>query len=769
MTDNSICLEIIKSLILTCNKVALYARNHPIVKSSLLETYKLFQNLPKQFSKLTFSLKSDTILFNDAALPKNAMGIEELVKKFKDLEIDSISFLPNLEEKELEDFLTLLSCGKKLEAKEAGIKKDLASGSYAHIKANVIRYEKVEEGEKVVSELTKEAEDFLKESEKSIGAGTKDKFLEIFNSFLCGKVDAEQLEEYKKDVISKIIKEPGSLVDIVIKAAIACGSFNKVFSKLKSSILQDLAVEFIDKKKKPDRMIASLLRALDVTLEDEKIADQIKASKKEVDEILSEFYQELKVGILARLFEINKEDSDKFLKRSASFLSEADFAKITDKLTGALLLQGLKKNEIDELLAKMQSSFESKEKVSISKTEYEQLKNKADLFDKNIVDRINEATVELRKKNKRLADEKERVDTVIRNLAEGLIVVDKQGKLVMINPAAEQLLGIEKNQKLGQPLTESLSSNQLVALTKGSLADEEGAFSKEIELKSTDEQTKKVLRASTAVVENENGSTVGMVMVLSDVTRQRQIEKLKSDFVAKMSHELRTPIIAAQKSISLILTQTAGQVNEDQNKFLNIANSNLTRLSRLINEILDLAKIESGKLKVNIAVFDMVELIKEVTQTLSSWATDKNINLVCDVAMEKLDIEADRDKINQVITNLAGNAIKFTPQSGTVTISCREIDKDNVQVDINDNGIGITKEDCKRLFKKFEQVSLVSPAGVGGTGLGLFISKEIIEMHKGNIWVESVIEKGSTFSFTLPKKFVAEEPQENPDTPKDTE
>ncbi len=446
MTQNSVCLEIIKSLVLTCNKVALYARNHPIVKSSLLEISGQFKNLPKQFSKLTFSLKSDTILCNDATLPKNAMGVEELAKKFKDLQIDSISFLPNLEETELEDFLTLLSSGKKLESKEEKIKSNLISGSYAHIKANVIRYEKVEEGEKIVSSLEKEAEDFLKKSVKPPDIGTQDKPLEIFDSFLCGKIDAEALKEYKKDIISRFIKEPGFLVDIVMKAALACGSFDKVFSRLKSSIMEDLAIEFIDQKKNPDRMIASLLRALDITLEDGNIAEQIKINKKDVDAILSEFYQELKVGILTRLFEINEKGSDKFLKRSASFLSQADFAKISDRLTNALIDKGLVKNEVDELLAKMQSSFESKEKISIPKTEYEQLKNKADLFDKNIVDGINEATAELRKKNKRLADEKERVDTVIRNLAEGLIVVDKQGRLVMINPAAEQLLGIEKNQ-----------------------------------------------------------------------------------------------------------------------------------------------------------------------------------------------------------------------------------------------------------------------------------------------------------------------------------
>jgi PAS domain S-box-containing protein len=758
MSEIKICLETVKYLTLTINKFSLYAKNHPIVKQSLEQIFDQFKQLFPKFDPATFSLRGEDLFCNEISLPKGALGVKELIAKFKELQVDSISFKSNLEIVDLENLITLLGAGKKLDSQQQKIKDDLFAGNLSHIKVNVIHYEKIEEGQKVVSDVAKEAEEFIKKS-KPISE-SKDYALETFANFLIGKTTSESLDEYSKDIALKLLKDPAALVNIIIQSAVSCDVLEGIFDKLKTSILDSLAVEFVGTKRKPDTFLGDLEQRILKSLADKELSGKLNIKKEDVADVIAKFSDTLKMHILEKLLLATKQDSEKFFHAASRIISTSEeLSRFSPQLKTMLFEAGIKSDDCNILFAKLETTFEGKEKITISKSEYDQLKNKASLFDKTLLERINEATEELKKKNKRLANEKERVDTVIRNLAEGLIVVNNQGRVVMINPAAEELLGIDKNKKIGQPLLESLASHQLVALTKGNLSDEEGLFSKEIELNSPDEQTKKTLRASTAVVENENGNTVGMVLTLSDVTRQRQVERMKTDFTSHMSHELRTPIIAAQKSISLLLSQAAGNLNTDQDKFLNIANSNLSRLSRLIDAILDVAKIESGRLKLNNAVFNMSDLINEVCESLSSWAKDKRLSLETDFANNVLEVEADRDKINQVLTNLVGNALKFTPQEGKILVSCKfvpandQLPVESIQISVTDNGIGISKEDCLRIFNKFEQVSLVSPAGVGGTGLGLYISKEIIQLHNGRIWVESELEKGSTFIFILPKKF----------------
>src|SRR3989338_3010090 len=212
------------------------------------------------------------------------------------------------------------------------------------------------------------------------------------------------------------------------------------------------------------------------------------------------------------------------------------------------------------------------------------------------------------KKYKKIINEKKQTEAVIRSIAQGLVVVDAQGKVVMINPAAEKLLGVSRPDKVGKSLTEDMKDEQLVSLSQGSPDKED----KEIELISPQDETKKVLRASTAVIENENGQTIGMVSVLSDITKQKELDNLKSAFVANVSHELRTPLVAIDKSLTLILEKEAGDLSQTQEQFLSIAQRNLKRLSALINDLLDLSKLEAGKMEVRRKSLAINNVIQEV-------------------------------------------------------------------------------------------------------------------------------------------------------------
>lgn len=390
----------------------------------------------------------------------------------------------------------------------------------------------------------------------------------------------------------------------------------------------------------------------------------------------------------------------------------------------------------------------------------------ADVFDRELEKRISttaqeistkyEKVIEQKTQNEEIAwkryektlSQKKDTDAVIRSIAEWLVVVDAKGKVVMMNPAAERLLGVSKREKLGHDIKEGVRDDQLVSMVK----TQPGAENREIELNSSEEQTKKILRASSAVIENENGQAVGMVSVLSDITKQKELDRLKATFVANVSHELRTPIIAIDKSISLILSKATGPLTGEQTQFLTIAERNLKRLSRLINDLLDLSKLEAGKMSVNRTLCSINTVISDAVDGVEQWAKTKGITLNKDVQADLPAVNMDPDKIIQVLTNLIGNSIKFTPEGKSVTVGAQLNGSSEIRVSVRDEGIGIPAEHLSHVFDKFFQVGERLSTDIHGTGIGLAISKEIVQMHGGTIWAESEHGKGAVFTFTLPVK-----------------
>lgn len=353
------------------------------------------------------------------------------------------------------------------------------------------------------------------------------------------------------------------------------------------------------------------------------------------------------------------------------------------------------------------------------------------------------------KKYKKALGEKRDTEAVIRSIAEGLVVLDAQGKVIMMNPAAEKLLGVTKKDKIGKPLAENIREEQLISLVTGT--DDPEKEDREIELVSPHDETRKILRASTAVVENENGNTVGLVSVLSDITKQKELDGLKQSFLASVSHELRTPLVAIEKSVSLLLSKTTGPITEAQQQFLDISERNLKRLSRLINDLLDLSKLEAGKLDIARASVSVGEVIDEAAASFETWAKTKNITIDKKIDKDLPQVSADRDRLMQVMVNLIGNALKFTPGGGSIFLAASSDSAKNVvQVSVADTGIGIDKDKLGKIFSKFYQVGERVSSDISGTGIGLSIAKEIVELHGGKIWAESEKDQGAKFIFTLP-------------------
>lgn len=238
----------------------------------------------------------------------------------------------------------------------------------------------------------------------------------------------------------------------------------------------------------------------------------------------------------------------------------------------------------------------------------------------------------------------------------------------------------------------------------------------------------------------------------ADLTERKKLEHLKDEFISTVSHELRTPLTIIREGVSQVLEGILGETTEHQRKFLSIALQAIDRLSRIINDLLDISKIESDKLELKMDLVDLTVLVQELVASPSPYqmkAKNKGLMIQALTPPHRVECYLARDKIIQVFTNLIENALKFTEQ-GTVEILIQD-QGDHVQCSVADTGIGISKEDLPKVFHKFQQFGRTPGPGGKGTGLGLAISKGLVEMHKGKIWIEGERDKGAKFTFVLPK------------------
>lgn len=238
-------------------------------------------------------------------------------------------------------------------------------------------------------------------------------------------------------------------------------------------------------------------------------------------------------------------------------------------------------------------------------------------------------------------------------------------------------------------------------------------------------------------------------MYISDITERKQMDKLKDEFVSTVSHELRTPLSITKEGISSVLDKIHGQINSRQADILRISKNNIDRLTRIVDNLLDVSKIEFGKVEFERKAVDMIDVVKQLAIYFEPKIKAKGLALHVHIPKEKIDVYADRDSVIQVFTNLIGNAIKFT-EKGAIDISVM-VKKAEIQCAVRDTGIGIRREDFPVIFNKFTQFGQPSSGSEKGTGLGLAIAKGIIEMHGGHIQVDSELGKGAVFTFTLPQ------------------
>ena len=247
-----------------------------------------------------------------------------------------------------------------------------------------------------------------------------------------------------------------------------------------------------------------------------------------------------------------------------------------------------------------------------------------------------------------------------------------------------------------------------------------------------------------------------------------QLEKLKSEFISIVSHELRTPLTSIKNSLDILHSGKCGEITPSSDRFLTMAKKNVTRLAGIINDLLDLSKIEAGKMDFHFNPIQIKTIIEDVKSALSGLAKEKSIEIITDEQIELPEIMADSQRLEQVLTNLLSNAIKFTPDNKAITIKSRLLNSSEIKyhacfesymknlngnyivVSVEDQGIGIAESELLHAFDKFAQIENSLSRKVGGTGLGLPIAKQLLEAHKGAIWCDSALEKGSKFHFAIP-------------------
>jgi len=248
---------------------------------------------------------------------------------------------------------------------------------------------------------------------------------------------------------------------------------------------------------------------------------------------------------------------------------------------------------------------------------------------------------------------------------------------------------------------------------------------------------------------DEDGKLTWLDGAIFDITERKEVEHIKDEFLSTVSHELRTPLSITKEGISLVLDQIPGKTNKEQNDILQTAQDNINRLAKIINDLLDVSKIEARKVELERKDVEVPVLLDKLSKMFKGSANERGVNLKFKSYQKNVKFYVDEDKIIQVFTNLIGNSLKFT-EKGKIEIEVNDVGGD-VECSVSDTGRGMSKEDLPKVFDKFQQFGRTSGPGIKGTGLGLSISKSIIEMHGGKIWVESELGKGTKFIFTLPK------------------
>ena len=338
---------------------------------------------------------------------------------------------------------------------------------------------------------------------------------------------------------------------------------------------------------------------------------------------------------------------------------------------------------------------------------------------------------------------------IMNTIPDGLIATDQNGNLVFYNSNAAILFGLQGETALGLPLEKTLKSSDLISFIMETMNLSHSGHSFGHQKVGSIEIGGMTMRVLINSIKGDDGKTIGSVSLLQDVSQKKTMDQLKGDLVSMVSHELKAPLSALLMQLSVVLDGLAGDITTKQKELLGKAKQRTKRMIALVNDLLDLRRIEEGRAVVEIEPLDLGEILHRSIDIMTLSSKDKNITFDVKIVENLSLFSGDRTGMEAVFVNLISNAIKYTSSGGRVQVELKKADK-NFRLRVVDNGIGIEKEDLDHIFDRFYRIKTKQTKSIGGSGLGLYIVKAIVEAHNGTVRVESEVGKGSMFIVSLP-------------------
>jgi two-component system phosphate regulon sensor histidine kinase PhoR len=356
---------------------------------------------------------------------------------------------------------------------------------------------------------------------------------------------------------------------------------------------------------------------------------------------------------------------------------------------------------------------------------------------------LNVMVLRLREQIHNLEAERAKATAILDGMVEGVVAVDGQECILLMNERARAMFGVGPGRGEGKPFLEVIRNADLHEIFRsGRTAG--GVFRHELRLSHPMDRTLRV----TAVPLRLTGEDPGLVLVVDDVTELRRLEHVRTEFIANVSHELRTPLTAIQGYLETLLGG-ALEEREHARRFVEIAFRHTERLGRLLNDLTDLSNIELGKVSLRLAPTPLRPIVDSVLELVAAKARDGEVTLTAEVS-EVIHVQADHDRLVQVLINLVDNAVKYTPAGGSVTVRARPSADGRIEVSVSDTGIGIPRADLPRITERFYRVDKARSRELGGTGLGLAIVKHLVLAHGGDLAIDSAEGRGTTVRVLLP-------------------
>ena len=379
-------------------------------------------------------------------------------------------------------------------------------------------------------------------------------------------------------------------------------------------------------------------------------------------------------------------------------------------------------------------------------TEYKRAQEKIKEYSKNLERMVELRTRRLNQALYEAEEARDRIHGILQSVADGLIVTDINNRVILMNRAAEDLLGVDFSEVVDRPIDFAIQEKTLRDRIKTILGKKETGYKFDFELPGEDTKHPRIMRARTSVIQGKSGEETCIVTIMHDVTDEREVDRMKTEFISTAAHELRTPLTSIRGFSEILLTRNDIK-QEEKKKFLSYINKQSVNLANIITDLLDISRIESSLgFSLKEAPCNITDIIRGVVPYFQEQSPRHIFEVV--LPEESVEVMVDKEKIGQVLENILSNAVKYSPGGGLIRVTGK-LSEGDYQVCIEDQGIGMTPGQVKRIFDKFYRAN-ASGAAVPGTGLGMSIVKNLVEAHGGKVWVESKMAKGTTVRFTIP-------------------